>query len=172
MFCDIHLGTVLFLFNTLRPRQMADVSQMTFSNAFSWMKMYWFLLRFHWSVFLRVQLTIFQHWVRLWLGDGQATSHYLEQWWLVYWCIYESLGLNKLTMLSADELNLQHMFMYNNFEFTATSPRVQWVPWQCSWCIFSNKNISDGLIIGYDRHACFGGMMMILGEKMKNSVSS
>ena len=25
---------------------------------------------------------------------GQATSHYLNQWWLVYWRIYASLGLN------------------------------------------------------------------------------
>ena len=24
----------------------------------------------------------------------QATSHYLDQWLLVYWCIYASLGLN------------------------------------------------------------------------------
>ena len=26
----------------------------------------------------------------------QATSHYLSQWWLVYWRIYASLGLNEL----------------------------------------------------------------------------
>ena len=32
---------------------MAAVSQTTFSNAFSWMKMYVFLLKFHWSLFLR-----------------------------------------------------------------------------------------------------------------------
>ena len=62
----------------------AAVSQTTLSNAFSWMKMLEFRLRFHWSLFLRVQLTIFQHWFR-WLGAGQATSHYLNQWWLVYY---------------------------------------------------------------------------------------
>ena len=33
-----------------------------FKNAFSWMKMYGFRLRFHLSLFLRFQLTIFQHW--------------------------------------------------------------------------------------------------------------
>ena len=32
-----------------------------------------------------------------WLGADQATSHYLNQWWLVYWRIYASLGLNELT---------------------------------------------------------------------------
>ena len=76
--------------------KMAAVSQ-TFSNAFSWMKMYEFRLKFHWSLFLRFQLTIFQHWFRYWFGAVQATSHYLNQWWLIYWCIYASLGLNELT---------------------------------------------------------------------------
>ena len=44
--------------------KMADISQTTFSNAFSWMKMFEFLLEFHWSLFLGVQLTIFQHWFK------------------------------------------------------------------------------------------------------------
>ena len=36
----------------------------TLSNAFSWMKMYKFQLRFHWTLFLRFELTILQHWFR------------------------------------------------------------------------------------------------------------
>ena len=75
---------------------MAAISQTTLSNAFSWMKMFKFRLKFHWSLFLRVQFTIFQHWFRQWLGADQATSHYLKQWWLDYWRIYASLGLNEL----------------------------------------------------------------------------
>ena len=58
------------------------------SHAFSWMKMFEFQLKFHWSLFLRFQLTIFQHWLRLWLGADQATSHYLNQLWLDYRRIY------------------------------------------------------------------------------------
>ena len=53
------------LFNTLRPRQNGrhlNISQKTFSSAFSWMKMYKFRLRFRWSLFLWVKLIIFQHW--------------------------------------------------------------------------------------------------------------
>ena len=38
--------------------------QTTFSNAFSWMKIVIFQIKFHWSLFLRVQLTICQHWFR------------------------------------------------------------------------------------------------------------
>ena len=78
---------------------MDAISQTTFANAFSWMKMFKFLLKFHWSLFLRAQLTIFQHWFRWWLGADQATSHYLNQWWLNYWRIYASLGLNELSSI-------------------------------------------------------------------------
>ena len=38
--------------------------QTTFSDAFSWMKMFEYRLKFHWSLFLMVKLTIFQHWFR------------------------------------------------------------------------------------------------------------
>ena len=41
---------------------MDAISQTTFSSAFSWMKMFEFPLKFHWSLFLMVQLT---HWGRV-----------------------------------------------------------------------------------------------------------
>ena len=41
------------------------ISQTIFSHAFSWMKSFVFWLKINWSLFLRVQLTIFQHWFRL-----------------------------------------------------------------------------------------------------------
>ena len=44
--------------------KMAAISQTTFSSAFSWMKMFEFRLKFHWSLFLRAQLSISQHWFR------------------------------------------------------------------------------------------------------------
>ena len=44
---------------------MAAISQTTLSNTFSWMKVWLFRLKFHWSLFLRVQLIISQHWFRL-----------------------------------------------------------------------------------------------------------
>ena len=44
--------------------KMAAVFQTTFWNAFSWMKMYEFRKRFHWSLLLRVQLAIFQLWFK------------------------------------------------------------------------------------------------------------
>ena len=50
--------------NTLRPRKIDAISQMTFSKGFSWTKVFAFWLKFHWSLFPRVQLTKFQHWFR------------------------------------------------------------------------------------------------------------
>ena len=42
--------------------KIVAILQTTFSNAISWMKMFEFLLKFHWSLFLNVQWTIFQYW--------------------------------------------------------------------------------------------------------------
>ena len=39
----------------------------------------WF--KFHWSLFPMAFLTRRQHWFRWWFGAGQATNHYLNQWW-------------------------------------------------------------------------------------------
>ena len=52
------------LLNTLRPRQNGchfadDIFKCIFMN-----KMFEFWLKCHWSLFLRVQLTIFHHWFR------------------------------------------------------------------------------------------------------------
>ena len=44
--------------------EMNNISQTTFSNVFSSMKMFEFHLKFHRSLFPRAQLTIFQHWFR------------------------------------------------------------------------------------------------------------
>ena len=85
--------------------KMIDISQMTFSNAFSWLKMHRFRLIIHCNLFLRVQLTLFQYWFRWWIGAVQATSYCLNQLWQVYWCIYESFGPNELK-----EKETQHSF--------------------------------------------------------------
>ena len=84
---------------------------------FSSMKMFEFRLKFHWSLFQRVQLTIFQHWFRWWLGADQATSHHLNQWWLVYWRIYASLALNGLTL---QMLTLLKKYLYRQSQYSTT----------------------------------------------------
>ena len=93
--------------------KMAAISQMTFSNAFSLMKMYEFRLRFHWSLFLRFELTIIQQW----LVTCSAPSHYLNQCCLVYWRIYASLGFNELIQhkLVQGILHQDYIVKYTSF---------------------------------------------------------
>ena len=44
--------------------KMADISHMMSSEAFSSIKRFVFWFKFHWRLFLRVQLTIIYHWFR------------------------------------------------------------------------------------------------------------
>ena len=76
----IHIYMVCVLTHLGRDK-IDTIFQTTFSNAISWMKMFEFRLKLHWTMFLKVQLTIFQHWFRQLLGAEQATSHYLNQCW-------------------------------------------------------------------------------------------
>ena len=77
-------------------------------------------LEFHWSFFLRVQLTISQHWFRYCFNPEQATSHYPNQWWPFQWRIlYASSSLSELSSASASVLTcrigspiLASMYMY------------------------------------------------------------
>ena len=69
--------------------KMAAISQTPHSYTFSWIKVLELHLRFSWSLLLRVQLTICQHLFRWWLGTDQVRSHYLNQWWLIYWHLKE-----------------------------------------------------------------------------------
>ena len=76
--CDnLHLE----ILNHLPLDKLAAISQTTFSNAFSWMKIFEFQIKFHWNTFLGVWSIICQYWFRYWLAAVQATSHYLNQCW-------------------------------------------------------------------------------------------
>ena len=92
------LATGYGVFSTSGPIQMAAIAQTTLSNTFSWMKIYEFVLWFHWISFLRVQITLFPHSIRQWLDAPRVTSHFRNQWWLVYWRIYASLGFVELIL--------------------------------------------------------------------------
>ena len=65
LFLEVHVSHRWF--NSSPLEKMAAISQ-TFSNAFSWMKMCVLLFKFHWSLFLRVQLIISLYWLMYWLG--------------------------------------------------------------------------------------------------------
>ena len=105
--------------------KITAISQTTFSNAFSWMKIFKFRLRFRWCFFPRFQLTIFHHWFRWWLvaipslvqimawrrpGDKPL----LNQWWLVYWrtraqCVKSARAMNACLFLLLYQLIRRHI---------------------------------------------------------------
>ena len=58
------ISTVLCPLTHWGRDQIDAISQTTFSNAFSRMKMKKIRLGFQWSLFVRFELTIFQHWLR------------------------------------------------------------------------------------------------------------
>ena len=79
-----HMGKSItfYIFIThLLLDEMAVIWQTTFFNAFLSMKSFVFWFKFHWSLFLRIELKISLHWSRWWLHAKQVTSHYLNQCW-------------------------------------------------------------------------------------------
>ena len=92
--------------------KMDAISQTTLSNTFSWMKMLEFRLKFHWELFPRDHLAIFL------LGADQATSHYLNQWWLdyrrIYIYMYELIWEWKCSWSSADRRCSNNLWVVNN----------------------------------------------------------
>ena len=84
----------------------------------------WIWINISLNLLLRVKSTIFKHWFRYWLGDDQAPSHYLNQWWLYYRCIYATLGLNELRVASSAlrQWWRRHLILStNNFLLTSYS---------------------------------------------------
>ena len=71
---------------------MAPISHTTFSNMFSWMKNFVFWFEFHWSLFLRVQLTT----ISTGTENGSVPNRQQAITWTsadpVPWCLYERWG--------------------------------------------------------------------------------
>ena len=74
--------------------KMTAISQMIYSDASSWMKSLVFWLKFHWSLFLRVYLTITQHW--LGIGDKSLSEPMLQPDSLTHICSTKGRWVNAL----------------------------------------------------------------------------
>ena len=80
--------------------ELADNFQATISNGFSWVDVYEF-----WLIQLKfVPRYLINHipaLLQIRFGANQAVGRHLKQWWLVYWRIYVSHGLNEVIEVTA-----------------------------------------------------------------------
>ena len=97
----IELTTELTLFwdglTHLSLDKIVAISQMTFSNAFSWIKNFKFWLKFYWNLFLRVHLTINPA-----LDNGLAPN----RWQVIIWTNAHPIHWRRYAALGADGLML------------------------------------------------------------------
>ena len=151
-----YIGTygllMVYWLTCLSLDKMAAISQTTHSNAFSWMKNFVFWCEFHWSLFLRVQLTINQHWFGWWLGTKQAASYHLNQ------CL--SSSLMHICNTRGDELNLWPVekvavilklsFLYPCFTEGSDWSRGTLPPFMgtaCQICFYHWLNLGKGISV-------------------------
>ena len=125
---------VMIHLNHLPQDKMAAILQTASSNAFSWMKNFVFWFKFHWNLFLRVQLTIRQHWFRrqaiTWINGGPVHRRiyiYIcntrRRW--VNWHIrnIKTLWVNKWYLIPCDHLVSSFI-----------CDQLLW-PWNMTWCL-------------------------------------
>ena len=104
-------------FNTLRLRQngchFTDIFKCILLNEKAWI-----LLKISLKFVAKVQINNIPAWVQIMAWHWPGTSHYLNQWWLQYWWIYASLGLNELTV---EVVNCMLTFQLVKYSFVHSS---------------------------------------------------
>ena len=126
--------------------KMTAILPTTLSNKFSWMEMLEYRLKFHWSLFLRVQFIIYHHWFGrrqaiIWTKDGYPDSKFLSApdgphdgpmnlaIRVDYRRVYPSLGRNELKV---DWNGNPVIFMTNNFRIWLSPPGLPGIK-QLTW---------------------------------------
>ena len=80
---------------------MIAISQ-TCSNAFYVNEHIWITIQIAEKFVSKGSINNITALVQIMAWTDQATSHFLDQWWLYYWRIYASLGLNELMLMWRD----------------------------------------------------------------------
>ena len=82
------------------------------------------------TLFLRAQLTIFQHWFWEWLGAKQAASHSLNQWWNIVQekCQVISHIKGKFLRKNIKKITVQQKLLINlNSSSRNTASTIKWL---------------------------------------------
>ena len=82
---DAWLQVLPMVIKTLKARRNGRHFADKRLKEFSWMKIYEFWLLYRWSLFLRFKLTIFHHWLRLFMDDVKFSDAYMRRLASVSW---------------------------------------------------------------------------------------
>ena len=77
---------------------MTAILQTAFSNAFSWIEIVSFWSIFHWILFLTVELILYHHWFRLYIGTDKTYHQWFRQR-LVAWSVQIIIWTNAEILL-------------------------------------------------------------------------
>ena len=103
----------------------------TNSNAFAGMKIFEFQFKFNWNFFLSIQLTIFNHWFRLWHGQCSKwrTGNFFETFlqFYVHDLRFKAAGLTTFFWLSfehwhgADQATSHYLYQWSHYRCISAS---------------------------------------------------
>ena len=121
--CTCNWFAVILHTSYLALDKMPTISHKIFSGAFSLMKGFVFRLKFHWSLFLRVDLTITQHWFRWWLGARRWHAIILTKADWIHWRKYAALGGDELTFRRYCLCQIRLVDQKTSFTLASNIPR-------------------------------------------------
>ena len=87
------IATLIPCVNTLRPRQNGRYFAGDIFKCISLNENAWILLKISLKILPKAWMNNIPALVQIMAWRQPGDSHYLNQWWLVYWCIYASLSL-------------------------------------------------------------------------------
>ena len=115
--------------------EVDNISKTTLSNVFPSMNKFEFRIKISLTLVPKGPICNIPVMVQIMAWRRQATGHYLNQWWLVYWRIYASLGLNELR--PGDRFSNTYDFL--NITALKCSPRNKIHIFQCRCKMFGVK---------------------------------
>ena len=93
-------SSVRYSINTLRPRRNGQHFAHDIFKRVLFHENVWISIRISLKFVTKGPINNIPALVQIMVWRRSATSHYLNQWWLVYWRPYASLGLNELPVLA------------------------------------------------------------------------
>ena len=109
---------------------MADIFLVTFSKAFFLNENLWILLKISLKFVPKVRISSIQTLVQImaWRRPGNKPN----QWWLVYWRIYASIGINELTQFAQSTGNWITSFIVRQSRWKCMSSFLDFISFPIS----------------------------------------